>query len=234
MKKVLAFLALTISYFLLTANVVLADNNQYGNITPSTGITIEKMVNLPAAKGANPTTLNYVNNLFVTDPRFHAGDDVNFRLRIKNTSNINIDVTVKDFITPHVSPSAGPGSFDSTNRIITFYAGTFTPNEERIFYITTVVNGENTFPSNSPFCEINRAQAHADNPADDSSSSQFCMEKITGATPTPTGFIITPVPGKGGVTTPNIPSTGPELGIVLFLSEVSMLGIGAFLKRRSK
>jgi|GEM_PF-641775 len=227
MKKLLAFLALTTCYLLLTGNVAFAD--QYGPPPPSISIMIEKKVGMPAAKASDPTTLNYVNNLSPTDPRFHAGDDVNFRIRIKNTSNIHQHVTVRDFITPHISPSAGPGSFDGANRIISFDAGTFAPNEERIFYITTVVNAENTFPSDKNlFCELNRAEAHADDPADDSSYSQFCIERAAAAAPVPTK-----IPLKGAVIPPNIPSTGPELGIALLSGEILALGFGLLIRKKA-
>ncbi len=208
--KALLFYLLISSLLLLIPSRVSAQYGQYGQYgapVPSQSILIEKMV-------AKPGTSNFVDNLSPTDPRFAPGQQITFRLAVKNTSDTNLtNVTVKDFVPSFLSPLSGPGNFDSNTQTVSFGAGNFGPSEQKVFTLTMQIASQDKLPVDKGlFCEINKAQASTDKVFDED-TAQFCIEKqVLGAQ--------------------NVPSTGPEFGLVLIGAELGLLGIGLGLKRR--
>lgn len=223
----ITFLFLTTSYLLLATNLY-AQYGQYGGPTPNLNIVIDKMVGKPN------TNVDYVDNLSPSDPRFAAGQDVFFKLRVKNTSNIILkNVTVTDFLPSYIDPVEGPGIYNATNRTISFNAGDFRPDEEKTYILKTRVQLQNLLPADKGlFCIVNRSRAET-NQVDSSNLSptispnqnniaaedtaQLCIEKqVTQITP--------------GVS--QVPSAGPELGLALLGGQMLALGAGIFLKRK--
>lgn len=213
MKKNSIFVAIvfTILFLLTSAKQTLADYGQYGGNPPSQSILIEKMVGI--AKLTKGGTVEYVNNLSPSDPRFSPGQQVAFKLKIKNTSTVKLtNVVVKDFVPNNIEPMTGPGTYDTNTRTITFNAGDLDPDQEKIFYLTMQVNAQNKLPANlGLFCVVNKAQVTGDNNIFDDSSSQLCIEKQV-----------------NNVTT--TPKAGPT-SIILF-GQFAILGLGIALKKR--
>lgn len=206
MKKFLAiFVFLTTIYLLISSNC-LAEYSQYGGTTYSYSILIDKMV-------AKPNTDQYVDNLSPSDPRFSPGQDVWFRLKVKNTSNRTLsNVKVRDYVPSYLNPIQGPGNWDSGSRIVSFDAGDFGVDEEKTYYLKMQVYGQNDLPADKGlFCLINKADARNDNAYDDD-SSQACIEKTV-----------------AGVK--KVPSAGPEMGILLLSGEIIALSVGIILKK---
>ncbi len=185
----------------------------YGGGTFTYSILVNKLVGKPInSKGG--TTLEYVDNLSSSDPRFQPGQEVMFQVKIKNTSTTNLtNVTFKDFVPSYLEPVEGPGSYDSANRTITLSAGDFSVDQEKIYYLKMRVVGQDSLPSDKGlFCVVNKAQAYNDQTADDD-TAQLCIEKQV----------------KPGVV---VPQAGPEMGIVVLSGELTLLGLGILLRKR--
>jgi len=185
---------------------------QYGTTTYNYSILIDKTVAIPASSNTNSN--NYIDSLSPSDLRFHAGDDVYFKIRVKNTSDTNLtSVWIRDYVPTYIIPIEGPGAWDLENRILSWNAGDFSINEEKTYYLKMRVYDKSLLPSDKGlFCITNRAEAK-NNVAYDDDSSQICIEKTV-----------------SGVS--KVPSAGPELGIFLLGGELAALGTGLFLKKK--
>lgn len=213
MKNIFSIILVLIISMAVMKNV----SAQYGQpVGPSFSISINKLVGKPG----KTTNVDFVDNLFVSDPRFAPGQDVFFKLIVKNTSNVTLtNVTVKDFVPFYIEPVEGPGSFDAGTRTVTFNAGNFTSREEKTYIFKMSVFNQGDLPSDKGlFCLVNKSQASNDK-AFDQDTAQFCIEKQLPSTPK----IIT-----------KIPSTGPELGIILLSFEGLALTAGLMLRKLNK
>lgn len=206
----------TFSFLLLSSRTVFAQYGQYGGSLPSKTILIEKMVGKPTQTKGQTDQLDYVDNLSPSDPRFAPDQEIVFRLKVKNTSDVTLtSVEIKDFVPDFLTPVSVPGSFDAASRTITFNAGDFAVGEEKSYFLTLKISSQNQMPADKgTICEINKAQAST-NEVFDEDSSQFCIEKQV-------------------VGVQNVPSSGPEFGFALMGLELGLLGIGITLKKRAK
>ncbi len=216
--KIILFLVafFYVTRYTLHAPRVLADSGQYGQYgqyggTPSTqSIVIDKLVAKPGGtqtKGG-VVSYEYVDNLSPADVRYSPGGQVLFRLKVKNTSNTTLsNVTVKDFVPNYIDPVEGPGTFDATNRTITFDAGSFAADEEKTYQLKMQLYPQDKMPADKGlFCMVNRAQAYNGNVSDED-TAQICVEKqVIGAKATP--------------------KAGPEMGLVLLAGQIGMIGAG--------
>lgn len=219
MRKVLFALVLSSIIYHLTSNISLAQygcGTQYGGqCPPPPSILIDKMVGQAIMTKGGVTNVTYVDNLTPSDARFRAGQQVYFKLRVKNTSSVNlINVTVKDYVPSYLQPIEGPGAYDASTQTITFNAGSFVPNEEKIYYLTMQVFPQDRLPADKGlFCLVNRALASTDQTSDDD-TSQLCIEKEV-------------------IAVAKVPSSGPEMGLVLLTGELIALGAGMMLRKKS-
>lgn len=217
MKRLVAFLLLTIS-FLLLAGSALAQYGQYGQYEgpePSLSIMVDKMVSKPQAdKGG--ASADYVDNLSPSDPRYTSGQDVFFKIKVKNTSDVKLtNVTVSDILPEFVDFKEGPGEFNKESRVLTIDdAGDFEVDEEKVFFIKVRVVEQDELPENQGLiCVVNKAEAF-DESVSDEDTAQFCIEKeVLGVTA--------------------VPSAGPELGALLLTGQLATLGFGFVLKRKT-
>lgn len=220
MKKLVLFILAIVAF--ATVKNVSADqygcNGQYGGYGDSCptnqSILIDKTVSKPGVitKGGT-STVEFVDNLSENDPHFKPEDFVYFQLKVKNTSDHALDITVKDSLPSYLDPIDGPGTYDSASRTITINAGTFQANEEKVYTLKTKLSNDAQLPSDkSIICLVNKAEANATG-AYDSDTAQLCVEKqVTGVT--------------------KVPSAGPEMGLALLGAESALLGIGIFLKKK--
>jgi len=223
MKKYLFSLvgfAILSSVFLLLASPVAAQYGQYGQYSgpssPSQSILIDKQVGKPSGttKGGL-TNYDYVDNLTPSDTRFTPGAVVMFKIRVKNTSSTTLNpVTVADTVPTYLEPIEGPGSFNSTNRIISFDAGSFTPDQEKTYYLKMQVNAQDKLPVDKGlFCVSNYAKAYNNSVSDDD-TAQLCIEKQV-------------------VGVKVAPKAGPEMNILLIAGQLGLLGFGLQLKKNA-
>lgn len=218
MKKVLVFLALVVSSFFL-AKTVSSDcggqYGQYGGCNPSLTILVDKFVGKPNTSVTNAGSADYVDNLSPSDPRFKANQTIFFKTKVKNTSNTTLyNVTVKDFLPSYIEPIEGPGIYDGKARTITFNAGDFAQDEEKVYYFKMQIDSVQYLPADKGlFCIVNQVKAYNDRASDDD-TSQFCVEKeVVGAK--------------------KVPSAGPEMGVLLLGLNFAGIGMGMFLRKKS-
>lgn len=213
MRKSLTVLSIIVAFFVI-AKASLADYGQYGS-TYSYSISLDKMVSKPNTSTTNYNSVEYVDNLSPSDPRFKPDQYIYFKIRVKNTSTDRlINVTVKDYVPAYLSPVEGPGNWDSTNRIVSWNAGDFNIDEEKVYYLKMQLYSQKDLPSDkSLICLVNKARAENEKTANED-AAQYCLEKqVLGVS--------------------KVPSAGPELGILLFGGELMVLGTGLFLKKKS-
>ncbi len=214
MKKIL-FISAFIFSLMFFVSTVSAQYGQYGEPSPTYSIVIDKMVGKPYQTKGGVTNYDYVDNLSVSDPRFFFFQEVWFKIKIKNTSNQNLTaVTVVDYVPEYLVPIEGPGKWNLENRTITWNAGDFNVDEEKVYHIKMQVYEQSMLPADKGlFCLVNRVEAKKDNVAYDDDRSQLCVEKqVTGVK--------------------KVPSAGPEMGLILLAG--NLLGIGVGLQLRKK
>ncbi len=164
----------------------------------------------------NPSTGTYVDNLFSSDPNFSADQEVWFRLTIKNTGSDDLsDVEVKDKFPNYVFFVSGPGSWDDTNKTLSWTIDHLSPGESKDYEIKGQVVSEASLPTDSgTYCVTNYGEVKKDNKSA-SDTSQLCITKKV-----------------LGITT--MPKTGANLILmILLLVLVSSFGI-IFRKQFSK
>ena len=208
MKKYLVGFLTLLALFLTIASPSLA---QYGGTVYNYSILIDKTV--ATHNDDNTNSNNYVDNLSPSDSRFHAGNDVYFKIRVKNTSNRNLNaVWVKDYVPAYILPLEGPGTWNVDSRTITWNAGDFNVDEEKTYYLKMRVYDQSLLPSDKGlFCITNSAEARND-VVSNNDSSQICIEKqVAKVTQTP--------------------ATGPELGLFLLAGELITLSGGLLIKK---
>ena len=197
-----------------------AQNSQY-QPGPSYSIVIDKFVGVPTSQGGE-IVYNYVDNLGVNDFKFRADNIVFFKLKIKNTSNANLDnVVIKDTAPSYITIFDNPGTFDSNSRVLTINEGTLAAYEEKEYILTARVASSSDLPGGSNItCVINRVVASNDKVSDED-TAQLCIEKqVLGEQTVP------PVT--------KIPSAGPENGLAI-LSLSGLLGyFGLRLRKYNK
>ena len=212
MKKLVTILILASICLFCTFNTFA----QYGEeITPSRSILVDKMVGkVTVNKGG--VDIEYVDNLSSSDPRFKPNDEIMFKIRIKNTSNVKFsDVEFKDYVPSYLEPLEGPGSYDQNTGIISFNAEDFEVDEEKIYYMKMKILSQDRLPSDKGlFCFKNKARAEADNGnIADEDTAQLCVEKQIGQVA-------------------ETPSAGPEFSLALLALQSGALLVGLQIKKR--
>ena len=169
-KLAVAGIATTLLAF---APIVHADTctTQYGGTTTCTpsDLTINKQV-------YNPVTKTYVENLTTTDPTFTPGNEVSYRLIVKNGSGETFQANIKDMLPPYMEFVSGPGTYNKDARTLEFKMENLIAGETRtVDLIAKVVNAD-AFPSGkSLFCVVNVAEVRSLNRMD-SDSAQACLQ----------------------------------------------------------
>ena len=125
MKKLFSFLFIIIIITFITP-VYAGCGGQYESPCQSYSMLVDKMV-------AKPGTSDYVDNLSVADPRYKPSEFVMFKVTIKNNSTTTFGgMTAKDFVPSYLTPIEGPGNFDAASRTLSWDAGAFAVDEQRL------------------------------------------------------------------------------------------------------
>ncbi len=215
MKKIIVFFLLAIYYLSADKNTVVAQYGQYGQYgqpSPSYYILIDKFVGKPSFE-KDAKNYKYVDNLSPSDPRFRPGQEIFFKIKVKNTSiNKLTNVIVKDHVPSYLEPIEGPGNWDTNSRVISWNAGDFEVGEEKVYYAKMQVYPQDKLPTDKGlFCLVNKAVAYSENKASDEDTTQFCVEKEV-------------------LGTSKIPSAGPEMGALFIFGNILTAGFGLWLK----
>lgn len=219
MKKLIAIIALSLLAVAFKPQAASAECTQIygGGQTCSYNFSIEKMVQKPGKGGGN-----YVSNLSINDPRYSPNQNVNFKIVVKNTgSNTIPNLQVVDVLPQYVTFVSGPGSYDSNSKTITFNVSNFAAGQSATYTLVGKIANSNTMPTDQGvFCLLNQVTGTDTNGAQNSTSSQFCIQKP----------VVTTVPQV--LPAPKVvktPATGPEM---LPLIALLPAAFGGFILRR--
>ena len=198
----------------LTSNVF-AQYGAYGG-GYETSIIIDKAVGNPSGNTKGGLTeVSYLDNYSSSDYRFSPGQYISFRLKVKNTSDVVLySLKVKDLLPLYIEPVENPGEYNSNEHSISFDAGDFAVDEEKIYYLKFKVASQDKLPNDKGIiCLINKAEV-SNSQAYDEDTAQFCIEKVV------TGV-------------KEVPAAGPEMGLSLLALNGLGIGTGIWLKNKS-
>ncbi len=223
MKTLNAFIVSTFiaGAVMAQAQSVGAQTNQYGQYgqygqptIPGQTIIIDKLIAEPGT-ATNKGGVNagiYRDNLPANGERFMPGEEVVFKLLVKNITNTTLqNISVVDRVPEFVEPLVGPGTYNSVNRTITYVIKELKPDVEDVAYIRMKVFAQNKLPANQIlFAQINNAEATA-NGQKDQDSAQYFVEKQP-------------------IVVNQVPKTGPALGLAFLALQGLGLAIGLKLR----
>lgn len=215
-KKLISILTLSVALSISVPSVFAGQYGQYEQPAPVESILVDKQVSKPIFKTKGGTTqYEYVDNLTPSDVRFQPGMDIYFKVRVKNTSTVVLNnVMVTDKVPWYLEPIEGPGAYDAGTRAISFNAGTFKSDEEKIFYFKMQWFAQDKLPADRGLmCASNYVRAYTNNASDDD-TAQACVEKQVLAVKV-------------------APKAGPEMNILLIVGQLGMLGLGLKLKKKA-
>lgn len=227
-KKLIAT-SLVTAAFLATAGSAIADGTGYGTsncqviygggqVCPTTlQFSIDKKVLAPSKGGT------FVDNLGFNDSKFQPGDQVSFKITLKNTGDKTIDqITVVDTLPAYLTFTSGPGVYDATSRTITYIIKNLASgqsNDQTV--VATIANVDSLPKDQGVMCLTNNVKGN-DNQSDVANdSSTFCIQKEA-----MTPKVFTTIPPK------SIPNTGPEMLPLLGLIPAGLAGFT--LRKKSK
>jgi uncharacterized repeat protein (TIGR01451 family) len=187
MKKILFTIVFSVIALLGATSV----DAQYGcppygaECPPASKIVVDKTIRDPRAKGDV-----YVDNLTIADYKFAPGEDVIFKITIKNTSDQNIEnVEAIDTIPVLNDVLLASGSTRSELREINKPFGTLSAGETKTWFIRTRVKEADSIPAGTVCGDpkaINRIRVRANGMPDAFDTSSFCIQKsVMGATKQP-------------------------------------------------
>lgn len=129
-----------------------------------------------------PDTGLFVDNVGINDPKFVPGQEVLFRLEVKNTGSGEFaKVTVKDTFPEYLDYIWGPLGWNSETRILQFDIYNLKAGESRQYEVMARVFTENRLPDNKTlFCVINTGRVEADGKVDEDQSQVCFEEKVLG------------------------------------------------------
>lgn len=188
-KKLAIFVISLIGLAFVGANLAQAQYGPYEGVPPAAQVLVDKKIKDPSKKGDV-----YVDNLGVNDYHFSPGEDVYFKVIVKNTGNITFSkVEAKDILPQYVDYVLGSGGVRKDIRDITATYESLEPDESKEFEIRGRVFSANEIPNDKGlYCVLNKVEAVA-NSQTDSDTAQLCIEKkVLGIQP-PAGANILPL-----------------------------------------
>lgn len=226
MKTLNAFIvsAIIAGAVMAQAQSVEAQTNQYGQYgqygqptIPGQTIIIDKLIAEPgtATHKGGVTAGIFRDNLPANGERFMPGEEIVFKLVVKNITNTTLqNISVVDRVPEFVEPLVGPGTYNSANRTITYVIKELKPGVEDVAYIRMKVYAQNKLPANQIlFAQVNNAEATA-NGQKDQDSAQYFVEKQQ-------------------IAVNQVPKTGPAMGLALLALQGLGLAIGLKLRTHS-
>lgn len=210
------FLYFIFSFLAIGSAKVMAQYGQYGVPSPTYEIIVDKMVSKPgSAVSKEGIPVDFVDNLAPSDPRFSPGNEVFFKIKVKNTSSERLEnVEVIDYVPSYLEFLEGPGVYDKNSRTLRFTISALEPEEEKEYILKMRVFSQDFLPYDKGlFCLVNKVQAKKDDVKDED-TAQFCIEKQVEEVE-------------------EVPKAGPEFGIVLVASQLMTLAFGLYLRKKA-
>lgn len=204
----LKFFTVLFSIFIFFFNVNIA-NASYGEEKPPTPrITIEKWV-------WNPGSNSFVENLSVNQFLFLPGQEVTFKVEVKNNGNKDLDnVEINDKLPNEVNFVSGPGTFDKDKNVVSFKIDKLFVNESKAYELKAKIKDADSLPSNV-FCTTNLVEVRADNMVSQDTAS-FCAEKkVLGVVK-------------------ELPKTGPDSLVMMLGLTILSSGAAIFFAKKAK
>lgn len=126
----------------------------------------------------NPSTGLFVDNLGVNDPKFAPGQEVLFRLEVKNVGQGTFSkVTIKDVFPSYLDFVWGPLGWDSSSNTLQFDIYDLKAGESRQYEVMARVFDKDRLPQDkSLICVVNTGRVEADGRSDED-QAQVCFEK---------------------------------------------------------
>lgn len=181
-KKLLTIALLTLVLLFVPARKVFG-NYYYGGEEEKVDVLIDKEVK-------DPNSGNFVDNLGINDYKFSAGQEVEFRLTIKNTGDKTLNhLDVKDIFPSYIDFISGPGSWDSNTRTLSFDFEDLDPGESRDFGLRGKVVVENDLPEGRT-CVTNKGQVWANGEYDEDTAGICIERKVEVLPPTGAGTVV--------------------------------------------
>lgn len=173
----------------------------------------------------NPQTNTYVTSIPASGPTMNPGQEVNYKITIKNTVNRQLsNITVTVVFPQLVNYASGTGKFDTKTRKLSFPIETLKANESKVFTINGKVLTKDKITSQSVVCSFTQAIASFDRKTSQD-NTQFCINPQGNVVGT-TNRNVT----KGGLpvyspsNTKTTPQTGPETLALIGLLPAGALG----------
>lgn len=161
----------------------------------------------------NPQENKFVDNLGISDHKFAPGDEITFRLKVKNVGDATFDnVSVTDSLPSLLRLTSGSTSFTISN---------LTPGQTEERELKAKVTASGNFPVDKTLvCVVNTAEVSSGNEKD-RDTAQVCLERKA----------VGPAPATGPE---KLPPTGPEDWVPLLVLG-TLTGIsGLYLTKFSK
>ena len=221
MKKIISYFLIITGFLLLFSNLASAKecHTVYGGgeVCETGDLSLDKKV-------FNPEANQYWDNIDAKDYTFAPGQEVKFKLRVKNISDVKVDsVRINDDFDRlddymiYVSSDKGDYRAEATDNKIKFGLGGLDPDESVTVYFVARFKNAGELPVGIT-CLTNAAHAysHSDD-VSDSDYASFCVA-------TESGKIITK----------STPATGFDLSTILVIEALAFAGLGGLALKKAK
>lgn len=146
----------------------------YGADCPTSSLIIDKKIQ-------HPQTGELLDTLSSSSVTFLPGQEVTFRIEVKNTGNTDLwNVQATDKLPDYVVFITGPGTYDSGSRSVNWIIDKIAPGETKQYFIKVKVKNADQLPNLSLTCITNFTEARRDNLVAQDTAT-FCIQsKVLG------------------------------------------------------
>lgn len=167
----------------------------------------------------NPTKNEYWDNIDSSYYTFKAGEEIKFKIMIKNTSDIKVNnVEIKeylpsylDYVSASIAEDGHSYEWRSNERYVLYFMGSLDPDQTKTAYVTVRVKGENDIPVGISTL-TNKAYGYSSNECSDTNYANFAIKRE----------------GKGTVLGTTSPETGNNNLILMIEGMGFILMAGAY------
>jgi uncharacterized repeat protein (TIGR01451 family) len=167
----------------------------------------------------NPSENGYWDNIDSSDYTFESGEEVKFKIVVKNTSDINVNnIEIKDYlpeyvdyVSTYISEDNHEYEWKSPERYVLYFMGSLDPDQSKTAYLTIRVKDEEDIPVGTTTL-TNKVRAYSEDECSDTNYANFAISRE----------------GKGTVLGVTSPDTGNN-GLILTLELIGFVGMaGAY------
>ncbi|MFA6814586.1 MAG: hypothetical protein WCR60_03510 [Patescibacteria group bacterium] len=221
MKKIISYLLIAAGLLLLAVNFANARECYTiyggGEVCENGDISLDKKV-------FNPEANEYWDNIAASSYTFAPEQEVKFRLRIKNTADVEVDgVRLKDDFARLIDYMVYIGAdgkeypVEFKDNVLKFDFDDVAADEEITVYFNAHFKGGSDLPVGTT-CITNKAEAYSrEDDVSDSDYASFCVKT-----------------DEAKIITEKTPDTGFDLSSILALEAITLAGLGAFALTKAK